>query len=207
MVNNNNFVGKAECLSGSRTSSAFRVSVSRATTTADSDAYPDVFTGCSWGVCSPHSALPARVSKLGSIPTTFHTDERAGGTWAAAYDLWLNPKPIRNGQADTEMMIWLDVKGLYNPAGMGWPVVRIDGALWYALTWITGNGHRTWRYVQFRKYTPRWNVTGLAMKPFIQYIERQGWVTPSWYLLNIEAGFEIWTGGQGLATTAFSART
>jgi len=31
-------------------------------------------------------------------------------------------------------------------------------------------------------------------------------VTPRWYLLNVEAGFEIWNRGTGLATTAFSVR-
>jgi hypothetical protein len=208
LVDNNNFMGRGECLTGSRTTSAFRVSVSRATSTGpDSDAYPNILVGCSWGVCSTHSTLPAKVSKLGDPVTTWHTDEKAGGWWAAAYDMWFDPRPIRTGQASTEMMIWLNAQGLYNPAGMGWPVVRIDGAQWYVLTWITGNGHQTWRYVQFRKYTPRWSVTDLDMKPFYRYMEDQGWITPSWYALNIEAGFEIWNGGAGLTTTAFSART
>jgi Glycosyl hydrolase family 12 len=204
LVNNDNFVGFGECLTGVSTAPAFRIAVSRATATADSDSYPDIFTGCSWGRCAPNSKLPARVSSVGNLVTTWDTRENAAGSWAAAYDLWLNPRSIRNGQADTEMMIWLNTRDLYNPAGMGWPVAKIDGAQWYVLTWITGNGHQTWRYVQFRKYTPRWNVTGLSLKPFFQYLEREGWVTPSWYVLNVEAGFEIWTGGTGLATTAFS---
>ena len=203
LVNNDNFVGYGECLTGISTAPAFRVAVSRAAATTDSDSYPDIFTGCSWGRCSPGAKLPARLSRVGNPVTTFDTRENAAGSWAAGYDLWFDPRPIRNGQASTEMMIWLNGKNVYNPAGHGWPVVRIDGALWYVETWITGNGKQTWRYVQFRKYTPRWNVTGLSLKPFFQYLEREGWVTPSWYLLNIEAGFEIWTGGAGLAATAF----
>jgi hypothetical protein len=205
LVNNNDFEGLAECLSGSAHAPAFRVAESHATATGpDSDAFPDIYTGCSWGRCSPGTKLPARVSSLGNPVTTWDTTEKAGGWWAASYDMWFDPRPIRTGQADAEMMIWLNAQGLYNPAGMGWPVVRIDGALWYVLTWITGNGHQQWRYVQFRKYTPRWNVTGLSLKPFYQYMEKQGWISPSWYALNVEAGFEIWNGGTGLATTAFS---
>jgi Glycosyl hydrolase family 12 len=205
LVNNNNFMDLAECLSGSAHAPAFRVARSRATSTGpDSDAFPDIYTGCSWGRCSPGAKLPARVSDLGDPATTWDTTENAGGLWAATYDMWFDQRPIRTGQANAEMMIWLNVRGLYNPAGMGWPVVRIDGALWYVLTWITGNGHQQWRYVQFRKYTPRWNVTGLSLKPFYQYMENQGWITPSWYALNVEAGFEIWNGGTGLSTTAFS---
>jgi hypothetical protein len=206
LVNNNNFMGLAECLSGSAHAPAFRVARSGATSTGpDSDAFPDIYTGCSWGRCSPGAKLPARVSDLGNPVTTWDTTENAGGLWAASYDMWFDPRPIRTGQAGAEMMIWLNVRGLYNAAGEGWPVVRIDGALWYVLTWITGNGHQQWRYVQFRKYTPRWNVTGLSLKPFYQYMENQGWITPSWYALNVEAGFEIWSGGTGLTTTAFSA--
>ena len=36
--------------------------------------------------------------------------------------------------------------------------------------------------------------------------EAKGWVKPSWWLLNIEAGFELWHGGTGLATDWFWAR-
>ena len=206
LVKNDNFAGLGECLAGSYTAPAFRVAQSRATATGPgSDAFPNIFDGCSWGSCSPRTKLPAKVSAMGSESTTLHTTERAEGTWAAGYDVWFNPRPIRTGQAQAEMMIWLDGQNVYNPAGQGWPVVRIDGALWYVETWITGNGRQTWRYVQFRKYTPRWSVTGLALKPFYQYLEGQGWITPSWYLLSINAGFEIWNGGAGLAATEFSA--
>jgi hypothetical protein len=206
LVKNDNFMDRGECLSGSYTKPAFRVSVSRATATGpDSDAMPDIFTGCAWGSCSPRTNLPAKVPAVGNEVTTFQTTEHAAGTWAASYDVWFDPRPIRNGQAATEMMIWLNGQNVYNPAGHGWPIVRIDGALWYVETWITGNGRQTWRYVQFRKYTARWSVTDMALKPFFQYLEGQGWITPSWYVLNVEAGFEIWNGGAGLATTAFSA--
>jgi hypothetical protein len=112
--------------------------------------------------------------------------------------------PPRKRRAGARRKSHLPGEQRHNPAGHGWPIVRIDGALWYVESWITGNGRQTWRYVQFRKYTPRWNVTGLPLKPFFQYLEDEGWITPSWYVLNVEAGFEIWTGGAGLATTAFN---
>jgi hypothetical protein len=31
-------------------------------------------------------------------------------------------------------------------------------------------------------------------------------IRPTWYLLNITAGFEIWSGGRGLQVTNFWAR-
>jgi Glycosyl hydrolase family 12 len=141
LVKNDNFAGRAECLSGSYTAPAFRVSLSRATSTGPGpDASPIIYTGCSWGSCSPRTWLPARVSTLRNPLASWQTTENAKGAWSAAYDVWFNPRRIRDGQAASEMMIWLNAKGLYSPQGHGWPVVRLAGALWYVLTWETGIG-------------------------------------------------------------------
>lgn len=207
MVNNDNFGGMRECLTGVRNEPAFRVSVSDAKSqSSGSDAFPDIFTGCSWGMCSPHSWLPAKVADLGDPKTTWRSTETAKGTWGAGYDTFYAPRPIHNGQASAEMMIWLNSHNAYNPAGRGWPVVRLDGARWYVLSWETSNGHQHWRYVQFRKWHATTSVTDLPLGPFIGYMHQKGWISPNWYLLNIEAGFEIWNGGTGLATTYFSAQ-
>lgn len=205
-INNNNFVGKQECLTGKRGVPAFRVSVSGATSkTSGSDAFPDVFVGCSWGRCSPHSWLPGKVAGLRDPRTTFEAGEKADGVWGAGYDMFFDPKPIHDGQAQVETMIWLNSKHAYDPAGH-WPVVTIDGTQWWVMNWETsGASGKHWRYVQFRRKTPVANVKNLALGPFAAYLERKGWITPDWYLLNIEAGFEIWSGGKGLAVKKFSA--
>lgn len=206
-VNNNNFVGKRECLTGTRGVPAFRVNVSDASSkTSGSDAFPNVFVGCSWGRCSPHSWLPKKLAGLGNPKTTFEGDEKASGTWGAGYDMFFDPKPIHDGQAHVETMIWLNSRNAYDPAGH-WPLVTIDGTQWWAMTWeTTGASGKHWRYVQFRRKTPVTGVKNLALAPFVAYLRQKGWVTPDWYLLNIEAGFEIWSGGKGLAVRNFSAR-
>jgi cellulose 1,4-beta-cellobiosidase len=33
---------------------------------------------------------------------------------------------------------------------------------------------------------------------------RHGWIQKSWYLIDVEAGFELWQGGTGLATDSFA---
>jgi len=205
-VNNNNFVGKQECLTGKRGAPAFRVNTSGAASkTHGSDAFPNVFVGCSWGRCSPHSWLPKKAAALSGAKTSFQADERAAGTWGAGYDMFFDSKPIRDGQAGVEMMIWLNSKNAYNPAGH-WPLVTIDGTQWWVMNWeTTGASGKHWRYVQFRRKTPATGVKNLAVRPFAAYLQQQGWITPDWYLLNIEAGFEIWSGGQGLAVRNFSA--
>lgn len=204
-INNNNFAGMRECLTGTRGTPDFRVSVSGASSNSPgSDAYPDLFAGCSWNVCSPRSRLPGKVGALGSLKSTLSTAENADGIWGAGYDMFFDQRPIRDGQAQVESMIWLNSRNAYDPAGMGWPVVRLDGALWWAMSWETSNGHQHWRYVQFRKVDPATRVSDLQLGPFMDYLESRGWITPAWYLLNIEAGFEIWKGGTGLAVTNFS---
>jgi len=32
----------------------------------------------------------------------------------------------------------------------------------------------------------------------------RGYIASSWYLISVEAGFELWHGGAGLATNSFS---
>lgn len=206
-VNNNNFAGKPECLAGERGTPGFRVSVSGASLkSVGSDAYPNIFAGCSWGWCSPHSWLPDKLATLGDPKTTFRSDENASGIWGTGYDMFFSPRPIHDGQAQVESMIWLNAQNTYNPAGHGWPVVHIDGALWWVLSWETSNKKNHWRYVQFRRETPVSGVRNLALGPFIAYLARDGWVTPDWYLLNVEAGFEIWSGGTGLRVTRFAVQ-
>jgi hypothetical protein len=206
-VNNNNFIGKPECLTGENGVAAFTVKSSGASsTTPGSDAFPNIFTGCSWGICSPDSWLPARLSAVGNPVTTFAGTEKASGTWGAGYDMFFDQRPVRTGQGQVEAMIWLNSRNAYDPAGKGWPVVTIDGTQWYAMTWETGSAKERWRYVQFRRKTATASVRDMPLGPFYAYLEKQGWVTPDWYLLNVEAGFEIWNGGTGLAVNQFAVR-
>lgn len=205
-VNNNNFVGKPECLTGENGVPGFRVNYSGATSNSPgSDAFPNMFVGCSWGRCSSHSWLPAKLSAVGNPKTTFDGTENASGIWGAGYDMFLDPQPLRDGQAGVETMIWLNSRNAENPATHGdWPLVTIDGTQWWAMTWQTRNDKHHWRYVQFRRKTPTTSVKNLPLGPFLNYLRQKGWVTPNWHLLNIEAGFEIWSGGTGLTLNHFS---
>jgi hypothetical protein len=44
----------------------------------------------------------------------------------------------------------------------------------------------------------------LNLLPFFSDAESRGSLQPSWWLIDVEYGFEIWTGGQGLAMTGYS---
>jgi Glycosyl hydrolase family 12 len=170
-------------------------------------AYPDILRGCIWHVCSPHALLPRPARSIGSPVATWHTAERAPGTWNASFDIWFGKKRMVTGQANgAELMIWLNEHGGCCALQHGAKTVVIDGRKWKFSHWRTSNLGATWNYVQFRREKRTWKVDDLRLKPFIRFIERAGLVHRNWWLENIEAGFEIWTGGQGLATTRYQVQ-
>jgi len=204
-IKNDNFMGVPQCLSiPSSDTPGFQVVKSKASTSGvEPLSYPEIFVGCTWGLCSPDSPLPARLDTLPDPSTSWSTSLDASGIWNAAYDLWFDPLPLHNGQATgAEMMIWLNQKGTASSAG--WPIVTVDGIRWYLANWVTSGHGKHWRYISFRMVHPGSQVTNLELEPFFKLAESKGWVNPDWYLLHIGAGFEIWRGGTGLATKSFS---
>lgn len=204
IIRNDNFGGRPECLS---VGSGPNFLVSRQSVRyrhREPVAFPDVFMGCAWGVCTAGSQLPARVSALRDAATSWHTSLHATGTWNAAYDIWFSKRDVTTSQADgAELMIWLSTRGMGAPRAR---ILRIGRTRWYLFHWIASHNGASWNYIQFRRVRPVAGVTDLKLAPFIGAAERLGWISPSWWLLNIEAGFEVWNGGQGLATTSFWAR-
>src|SRR5258708_32033581 len=98
-------------------------------------------------------------------------------------------------------MIWLDHRGGVQPGGSQVGVVSPAGASWDV--WkasMTG-----WTYVAYVRQKTADSVD-LDLRAFTADAVARGAVHPAWYLIDIEAGFEIWQGGPGLATRSFSAR-
>lgn len=205
IVRNDNYGGFAECLVNAGSSDNFTVSRSEADSRVQPAAYPYIFRGCSWGLCTPGSGLPARLATVGRAWTSWATRQRAGGSWDATYDIWFGRSPITTGQATGgELMIWLGSRHRPPPDRHA-RIVWAGHARWYLHSWRTHHAGYSWRLIEFRRVRPVWRAA-LSLGPFIRIIEKRGWVRPSSWLLSIEAGFEIWRGGTGLATTAFSAR-
>jgi hypothetical protein len=204
IIRNDNYGGDLECISNSDTRPNFSVTQSSATVSGSEPmAFPYIFAGCSWGLCTQGSGLPARVSALHDPLVTWHTSLRAGGVWDATYDIWFNKTPISTGQATGgELMIWLNAHGHPAPRRHT-PIVREDHARWYLRSWITHHDGIKWRLIQFRRVRPVWQVSNLQLDAFIDQAEHQHWIRPQSWMLNVDAGFEIWRGGTGLATNWF----
>jgi hypothetical protein len=206
IIKNDNFGGTDECLLNHNLGTNYQVVSSAAASKTNAVmAYPEIYTGCSWGICSPGTTLPVPLSQAGQPEVAWDTAEQAPGRWDAAFDIWFNAVPIMTGQASgAEIMIWLNAK--HHPVPRGTLKVWIDGQHWYLQHWTAHHHGAHWRYIQFRRVHPTWRVDQLRLMPFILRAESMNWIKPEWWLLNIEAGFEIWRGGTGLATRSFRAQ-
>jgi hypothetical protein len=182
-------------------SSAIRESAS-----GDPGGYPSIYSGCSAGVCTTGNKLPIRVSRLkpGMITSSWVTSQPADGAYDVAYDIWFNRAPVTSGAPDGgELMIWLAHRGGSQIAPAGAPVahVAIDGYAFTVWLWTDKGGQHRISYVmdhQVRSVQDL-NVSGIAADA-----ARRGYLSATSYLLNIQAGFEIWQGGRGLGTESFA---
>jgi len=205
IVRNDNYGGRAECLSNTGLRPDFTVTSSAARSHGpEPDAYPDVFYGCSWGLCTGGSALPAQVRRVGQARVSWFTAGRASGRWNAALDIWFgrHRSAYRAQATGAELMIWLNTRDFPPPRGRR---LTVDHRRWYLYHWVARLDGKRWNYVQVRAVHPVTSVSGLNLLPIIARVEGMGLIRPDWWLLNVESGFEIWTGGTGLATRSFAA--
>lgn len=163
-------------------------------------AYPNIFRGWQWGV-GTNGEWPIRVSADNSPSVDLTVSQTWKGTYNASLDTWFSTYPNETTQANgAEIMIWLSHP---NALALG-PKVRIDGTDWYMNEWVAHGHGVKWHLVIFAHTTPISSVKGLALNPFFRTAESHGWLKPSWYWTGIDAGFELWKGGQGLGVTYFN---
>lgn len=197
----------SECVSYTRSGTAFAVSGAAISQPAGSGpgGYPSVFAGCFYGTCTSGSRLPRQVSSLGpgSVTSDWSTTQQAGGSYDAAYDIWFASRPDTSGWPNaTEMMIWIAHQGSPRPLGYEQATASVGGrpaSVWYG--YGSGGGGPTLTY---ELTSPVTSVSGLDIGAFVQDAMLRGYLRPDWYLIDVQAGFELWQGGQGLATNEFA---
>jgi len=168
-------------------------------------AYPSLYKGCHWGDCTANSGLPVPVSAMTSTPdevtTSYSTSTVNSGAWDDSYDIWYNPaRSTDSNSSGLEMMIWLNHFGGVEPAGSPGPTVTLDGIGFTA--WYGGSG--SGGTVSFVANNPMSSVSNLDLGPLAAYAVSRGYMQNSWFLIDVEAGFEPWTSGQGLTADAFN---
>jgi hypothetical protein len=63
-----------------------------------------------------------------------------------------------------------------------------------------------WNLITYLMPTGATAVRHLDLQPLVSDAVSRGYIQDSWYLISVEAGFELWRGGTGLATNSFSVR-
>jgi hypothetical protein len=178
-------------------------------TTADFDqatngapaTYPSIFRGCHWGNCTSSNPFPIEENNIASASTSVSITQPSGYNNDAAYDIWFNQTSTTSGQPNgTEIMIWLNHQGSIQPFGSQTATETIDGTTWEVWT----GRESSWNIVSYVRETPVTSVSNLNLLPFFSDAVSRGSLEPSWWLIDVEYGFEIWTGGQGLAMSGYS---
>src|SRR6201996_1106516 len=163
--------------------------------------YPSVYRGCHWGDCTSSNPFPIQEINIASASTSVTITQPSGYNNDAAYDIWFNQTSTTSGQPNgTEVMIWINHQGSPQPFGSEVATATIDGATWEVWT----GRESSWNIASYVRSTPVTSVSNLNLLPFFSDAVSRGSLETSWWLIDVEYGFEIWTGGQGLAVSNFS---
>jgi Glycosyl hydrolase family 12 len=170
--------------------------------------YPSIYQGCHWGNCSggPLGTDPIQVANLtpGEVTTSWDTTQPGGtgNTYDVAYDIWFNQTAKTNGSPNcAEVMVWLGHNGAPRPYGS---TVATN-------VMLGGSSYTVWEGVQtttptvsYELTSPATSVSDMDLYPIARDAVSRGYMSNSCYLISVEAGFELWQGGVGLATKSFS---
>jgi Glycosyl hydrolase family 12 len=153
------------------------------------------------GLCSN---LPVQWKSDGAPLATSH-DWLAPGTYNDSYDIWLAPSKghtsyLENG-GDVELMVWVDSPGINDSRSIDY-YVTIAGVRYGVMTWEAHNSAtgQSWRYIAFiapRHYYGALD-TSLWLNEFFRNANSRGLLPSDYWLIAVDKGFEINSGGTGL---------
>jgi Glycosyl hydrolase family 12 len=203
IMNNEWHSGAAQCITTDGRAGFTVVNSSIASRNGTPGGYPFIYKGCHWGACTHGSGLPIQVSGIhpGTVVTSWSTTQpRGSSVYNVAYDIWFNQAPTTAGQPDgAELMIWLNHHGHVHPAGsLVASNVSIGGHDYHV--WFRQRG---WNTITYTMTTGATSVSHLDLRALVADAVSRGYIASSWYLIGVEAGFELWRGGTGLATNSF----
>ena len=205
IMNNEWHSSAAQCITTDGNTNFTVTSSSIANTTfGPPGGYPFIYRGCHWGACTSASGLPIRASRIrtGTVITSWSTTQPRGrNVYNVAYDIWFNRTPTTSGHPDAaELMVWLNHHGHVHPAGSQIASDVSIGDHSYNV-WLRQWG---WNTISYEMTTGTTSVSDLDLRALVADAVSRGYIDRSWYLIGVEAGFELWRGGAGLATNSFS---
>jgi hypothetical protein len=154
--------------------------------------------------------LPIQIGQIQNIPTTFaHNASNQDAN--ATYDVWFAAQPpTAEYQTATGafLMVWTHKPGNRNAIGNQTRTANIGGETWQVVVGLRSEGGASTggdadapviSYLSTRTIP---NYT-FDLKDFIQDAVDAGDLNGNFFLTDVFAGFEIWSGGQGLSVDNF----
>jgi hypothetical protein len=168
--------------------------------------YPSIYQGCHWGLCSSGglTTTPIQASALspGKVTTSWSTTQPSSGVYDVAYDIWFNRTSTTTGQPNClELMVWLNHTGSIQPFGSQVASNVSVGGHSYN---VWEGAMSTWNTVSYSMTSSATSVSNLDVGQLAADAISRGYMPSSCWLIDVEAGFELWQGGAGLATNSFS---
>ena len=156
---------------------------------------------------SPASGLPVPADKFTSTVAPVHLSltatPPASGIWDLDFDTFFTPLNASRPGPQIEIMLWLDSAGV-NPGGKELAEnVKLGGLSWDVYgEWTSASPRQA--LVSYKLVTPQTSVTSLGYGPFVQQTIQLGYLPSGWVLADVEAGYEIWKGGEGARVDSLS---
>jgi hypothetical protein len=155
--------------------------------------------------------LPIQIGQIGSIPTTFAhnaTNQDANAT----YDVWFAAQPptAEYGTATGAfLMVWTHKPGNRNAIGNQTRTANIGGQTWQVVVGLRSEGGASTggdANAPVISYLANQTIPNYSfdLKDFIDDAVNAGDLNRNFFLTDVFAGFEIWSGGQGLSVTNFT---
>ena len=138
-----------------------------------------------------------------SEPTswTFSSNfSQIGGQFDAIYDAFFNTTPTEQYlPTGGELEVFLNYTS--NESALGGtqlPDITVGGQTYHVWSVVKTEGARTWTRIAFQRTSTNrtTSVSNLDIATFIQAAIADGAIKPAWYQQDLEAGFEIWSGGR-----------
>jgi hypothetical protein len=132
-------------------------------------------------------------------------------TYDAAYDIWFAPAAAPDtANGGLELMVWLQYTGV-NPAGSNAdaPIATVNstvtgGTMPFGVhTATVSSGGSSWTYLAYLASTQTSSVSGLNLKPFLADAVQNRGLGSAWYLLGIQAGFEVYSATGSITVNSF----
>jgi hypothetical protein len=172
-------------------------------------AFPSIISGWVHGgnIIAANSGGYAGTTTIGtmmSAVSNWSFTTPSGGSWDAAYDVWLaqNPAPINAG---FELMVWVDSSTVH-PIGFNGtgPAFTTGGVTYNIYTGTNGTGQPVITYLAGATNATSMNLTNFDLKPFFTDATSRGLAAGD-VVLSVQAGFEVYQqNGTPFTTSSYS---